>query len=174
MLLFYLFVVIVLPAAVGLYVALQGMPCSRRCPTCAEETLLIRSGVHRLASAALRATELQRRWCVRCGWQGTVRLDRAPAPAGHPAVRRVGGRRAPSDQVDIRRLEIDGHRWKVMVQCWSEGDRWVGRLLFVGPNGQSCLDESSSLEGDSALEVLSSALSIPEQALAGRIRRAIH
>jgi hypothetical protein len=174
MLLLYLFVVIVLPAAVGLYVALHGMPCSRRCPTCSEETLLIRSRLHRLADAALRATRLQKRWCLNCGWHGTVRLARAPAPAGHPAVRRVPGGRPPSDQVDIRRLEIDGHRWKVMVQCWSEGERWVGRLLFVGPNGQSCIDESTSLEGDSALEVLSSALSIPEQALAGRIRRAIH
>lgn len=76
--------------------------------------------------------------------------------------------------MDIRRLDIDGHSWKVMVQCWAEGGRWVGRLLFVGPDGRACTDDDSTLQGGSAIEVLSTALSIPEQTLAGRIRRAIH
>lgn len=61
-----------------------------------------------------------------------------------------------------------------MIQCWAEDGRWLGRLLFVGPDGQSHGEEHSSIEGDSALEVLSGALSIPDHALAGRIRRAIH
>lgn len=168
----YFLVVIVLPVALGIYVALHGMQRSRRCPCCSDETLRLRSRIHALVSAPLRSNDVQLRWCLGCGWQGTARVRRAPPPA----VRRSRGERETqgTDRVDIRRLDIDGHSWKVMVQCWAEGGRWVGRLLFIGPDGRACTDDDSSLEGRSAIEVLSCALSIPEQTLAGRIRRAIH
>jgi hypothetical protein len=166
----YFFIVIALPLALGIYVALQGMHRSRRCPACAGETLRIRSRAYRLLSVLLPASQFQLRWCAGCGWQGAARLRRA-APIPSRAVR---GADRPADHVDIRRLEIDGRTWKVMIQCWAEGGRWLGRLLFVGPDGQSHGEAGSSIEGDSAIEVLSGALSIPDQALAGRIRRAIH
>jgi hypothetical protein len=38
--------------------------------------------------------------------------------------------------------------------------RWLGRLLFIGPDGRACPDGDSELEGDSALEVLSAASAI--------------
>jgi hypothetical protein len=166
----YLFIVIALPMALGIYVTIQGLHRSRRCPTCAGETLRLRSSTHRILGTLLPSTELHLRWCMACGWQGAARLRRA-APLDRraaPAPDRT------AERVDIRQLEIDGQPWKVMIQCWAERDRWLGRLMFIGPNGQSHIEERSSLEGGSALEVLSGALSIPEQALAGRIRRAIH
>ncbi len=167
----YLFIVIALPAAVGIYLAFQGLSRSRRCPACADETIPIRSGAHRFTSLVFRSTELQLRWCTSCEWQGTVRLGKGDLRLiGPPATSPTTG----ADQVDIRRLEIDGRQWKVLVQCWSRGDRWVGRLLFVGPDGQALAEEDSSLEGGSAIEILSSALAIPEQTLAGLIRRTIH
>jgi hypothetical protein len=166
----YFFVVIALPVALGVYVAAQGMHRSRRCPACAGETLRIRSRAYRLLSVLLPSTQLQRRWCMGCGWQGVARLRRSV----HPPSRVTSSREQTRDQVDIRRLEIDGRTWKVMIQCWAEGGHWLGRLLFVGPDGQSHKEEQSSIQGDSALEVLAGALSIPDKALAGRIRRAIH
>jgi hypothetical protein len=175
MLAFYLLTMIALPTALGSFIAFNGLERSRRCPTCAGETLRLRSHPHRLLSTMFRSTELQRRWCLTCGWCGTARIQRAPIPV------RDRGRRAPvlrdeaaADHVDIRRLDIDGRPWKVMVQCWAEEGRWIGRLLFIGPDGHARMEEHCSIEGGSALEVLSSALSIPDQTLAGRIRRAIH
>lgn len=171
----YFIVVIALPMALGIYVVVNGMQRSRMCPTCAEETLRLRSRPHRLVSALMPASEVQRRWCLTCGWHGTARLRRGPVPG-----RRSDSAHLPrwpghqTERVDIRRLDIDGLPWKVTVQCWAEEGRWVGRFLFVGPDGRACMEEDSSLEGGSAIEVLSSALSIPEQTLAGRIRRAIH
>jgi hypothetical protein len=175
MFVFYLLTMIALPAALGAFVALNGLERSRRCPSCADETLRLHSHAHRILTRALRSTELQRRWCLTCGWQGTIRVRRAPLPA-HRAARLPRPRRdvPAADRVDVRYLDIDGHEWRVMVQCWAENGRWIGRLLFVGPDGQARLEEQSLLEGGSALEVLSTALSIPDQALAGRIRRVIH
>jgi hypothetical protein len=166
----YFFVVIALPSALGLYVAVQAMHRTRNCPACAGETLLIRSRAHRLASVFFLTTRVQRRWCPTCNWEGSTRLPREGRASARPAS---SAERAP-DQVDIRRLQIDGRTWTVMIQCWAEGGQWKGRLLFVGPDGQYHREERSSIHGDSALEVLAGALSIPDKALAGRIRRVIH
>jgi hypothetical protein len=175
MLALYLFTMIALPTALCSFIVFNTLERSRRCPTCADETLRLRSRPHRLLSLVFRSSELHLRWCLTCGWRGTARIQRAPIPI------RQAGRRAPTlrdqaaaDHVDIRRLDIDGRPWKVMVQCWAEEGRWIGRLLFIGPDGHARMEEQSSIEGGSALEVLSSALSIPDQTLAGRIRRAIH
>jgi hypothetical protein len=120
-------------------------------------------------------TDLHLRWCARCGWQGTVRVASGRRRAARASAGRVRRGAEPArDRVDIRRLEIDGQPWKVMVQCWAEEGRWLGRLLFVGPDGRARIEEETSIEGGSALEVLSTALAIPERTLAGRLRRATH
>jgi hypothetical protein len=175
MLAFYLFTMLALPVALGAFVAFNGMERSRRCPACADETLRLRSRPHRILSRIFRSSELHLRWCLTCGWRGTARVQRAPLPVRQPGHRAPATRdQAAADHVDIRRLDIDGRPWKVMVQCWAEEGRWIGRLLFIGPDGSARMEEQCSIEGGSALEVLSSALSIPDQTLAGRIRRAIH
>jgi hypothetical protein len=165
----YFVVIIALPAALGIYVALRGMHRTRRCPYCADDTIPIRSRVRRILSRLVPGAEFQRRWCPGCLWEGTVR---APPPERSTRAAPMAARAA--DQVDIRQLYIDGRAWKVMVECWADGGRWLGRFVFVGPDGHPHVDDQSSLEGDSALEILSSALSMPDQALAGRIRRTTH
>lgn len=171
----YFFVVIALPTALGIYVALNGMQRSRRCPSCGEETLRIRSHPHRLLGKFFRATDFQLRWCASCSWQGSVRLPHAHASQVHavapPAADPPGHQ---GEQVEIRQIRIDGRPWNVMLDCWAEEGRWLGRFFFRGPGGRSCMEEEPSIEGRSAIEVLSTALSTPENNLAGRIRRAIH
>lgn len=168
LLILYFTVVVALPLALGIYVVLNGMQRTRTCPSCANETVRLQAPAHEALNRALRTTELQVRWCMTCGWRGTARLPRVPAPVGRP------DRSPGADHVDIRHLEIDGQPWKVTVRCWSEEGRWLGQLMFIAPDGRACMEEESSLEGTSALEVLSTALALPDQTLAGRLRRAIH
>lgn len=174
----YFFVVIALPTALGIYVALNGMQRARRCPSCGEETVWVRSHPHRLLGKLFPASDIQLRWCPACSWQGAVRLSRGlprtqpaePAAAAAPAA-------APdphSEQVEIREIRIDGRAWSVMLDCWADEGRWLGRFFFRGPGGQACMEEDPSIEGESAIEVLSTALATPDASLAGRIRRAIH
>jgi hypothetical protein len=171
----YFIIVIALPTALGIYVALNGMQRSRRCPSCAEETLWVRSHPHRLVGKLLPSSDIQLRWCPTCSWQGAVRLSRG-APRAHPASA-AGAAAAPDahgEQVEIREIRIDGRPWSVMLDCWADDGRWLGRFFFRGPGGQACMEEDPSIEGRSAIEVLSNALAMPDASLAGRIRRAIH
>ncbi len=168
LLVLYFFIVVALPLALGSYVVFNGLPRSRACPVCASETLRIQSVPHALASRVLRRS-LHSRWCMSCGWRGAI-VDRGRAVV--PPVRVASDRRAAApqpDRVDLRTLEVDGHPWRVMLECWAEGGRWLARLVFVAPGGQVCADQSS-LEGDSVLEVISQAFRLPEQTLAGRLR----
>jgi hypothetical protein len=109
-----------------------------------------------------------------CGWQGTVRLGRELALRGAPSslAARDAGAAAQADRVDLRTLDVDGDSWRVMVECWAEDGRWLARLVFVAPGGQVCADQRA-LEGSTVLEVLSQAFRLPEQTLAGRLRRSI-
>ncbi|MFP4623592.1 MAG: hypothetical protein ACOCVZ_08225 [Gemmatimonadota bacterium] len=170
----YFFIVIALPVALGVYVLFNGLPRSRTCPRCAGETLRLRSRSHDLTARVLRR-EVHRRWCPRCGWEGTAHLRPEPEPAPDPVQQRE--RRAPAsagsaDRVDLRRVDVDGDAWRVMVECWEERGRWLARLLFVAPGGQVWLDEGS-MEGDSALEVITQAFALPEKTLTGRLRRTV-
>lgn len=167
----YFFIVIALPLALGSYVVFNGLPRSRRCPMCADETLRLQSRVHDAGSRVTRR-DFQLRWCMSCGWRGTVRLGpKRRRPAALAGAGR-DGRVAAADRVDLRTLNVDGHPWRVMVECWAEDGRWLARLVFVAPGGQVCADQRS-LEGESVLEVISQAFRLPEQTLAGRLRRSI-
>lgn len=168
----YFFIVIALPLALGTYVVVNGLPRSRRCPMCADETLRLQSRLHALGSRVSRQ-RLHLRWCVSCGWRGTVRLPARPRVSAvrAPADSTAGAAKG-ADRVDLRTLNVDGDAWRVMVECWAENGRWLARLVFVAPGGQVCADRRS-LEGESVLEVISQAFSLPEQTLAGRLRRSI-
>lgn len=168
----YFFLVIALPLALGSYVLYNGLPRSRGCPSCTDETIRLQSRGHDLAGVILRQ-ELQERWCMCCGWQGTVRLERERAPVASRALAaRDSSLAAGTDRVDLRTLDVDGDSWRVMVECWAEDGRWLARLVFVAPGGQVCADQRA-LEGSTVLEVLSQAFRLPEQTLAGRLRRSI-
>lgn len=169
----YLVMVIALPLALGSYVVFNGLPRSRRCPSCAAQTVRLQSRLHALGSRLLRRGDLHLRWCMDCGWRGVARVPSLPVAQFEVARGSSGVRRGPvADRVDVRPIEVNGAPWRVMVECWAEGGRWVARLVFVDPGGQSWLDERS-FEGDSAVAVISQAFSLPEQALAGRLRRAV-
>lgn len=172
LLVLYFLIVIALPLALGSYVVFNGLPRSERCPVCADETLRLQSGLHALASR-LSTRELHSRWCLRCGWRGTMvarpRVPATPKAGLVPDTAAAGGGANAPDRVDLRTLCVDGDTWRVKVECWAEGDRWLARLVFVAPGGQVCADRRS-IEGDSVLEVISQAFRLPEQTLAGRLR----
>ncbi len=169
--------VIALPLAIGIFARVRSLPRTRRCPSCSQETLRLRSRVNAAVSVALPAHEVHRRWCPACDWSGAVRIPRhAPvslpgeAPASAPPEPSMG---SIAESVDIRDLEVAGSQWRVMVQCWQTRGRWVGRLLFVGPGGRAWMEEDWSIAGRSIPEILSHALTIPEDSLSGRLRRAL-
>lgn len=164
----YFLIVIALPLALGSYVVYNGLPRSRRCPMCADDTLRLESRAHHAASRVIGRT-LHLRWCVSCGWQGTARMGPLRP---HFSARSAGDGAAGADRVDLRTLDVDGDPWRVMIECWAENGRWVARLVFIAPGGRVCADQRS-LEGSTVLEVISQAFSLPEQTLAGRLRRSI-
>lgn len=164
----YLFLVIALPLVLGGIVACNGLPRSRLCPLCMAETFRIRSRRHALASRLLGGEELHARWCPSCEWEGTVRVAR-PLYAAAPAP---GEPRVVSPGLEIRRVELGAEAWQVRLECWSEGDEWHGRLLFVGPGGRAWTDGRPLLTGQSALDVLSQVLTLSDRALVGRIKKA--
>lgn len=167
--------VIALPLALGVLLRLRSLPRTRQCPSCAQSTLRLRSRAHAAASVLVRSHEIHRRWCPACGWSGSARLaSPTHIPSPHEPEQSSGIRViGAGDTVDVRQVEVAGSHWRVMVQCWRAGGRWVGRLLFVGPGGRAWMEEDWSIAGHSALDVLSRALAIPESSLSGRLRRAL-
>ncbi|MBW3554345.1 MAG: hypothetical protein KY466_12575 [Gemmatimonadetes bacterium] len=177
----YLFLVIALPLALGLLVALNGLPRTRLCPLCTGETIRIRSRRHAALSRFLPRESLQRRWCPCCDWSGTVRVARRPAGARGAPRAPVGPRETasaadgpvpPAPGLQVRCLELDDGAWRVQLECWAEEGAWRGRLLFVGPGGHAWTDGRPHLVGRSAVEVFSQVLSLSDRALVGRIRKA--
>lgn len=168
----YFLIVVALPLGLGSYVVYNGLPRSTRCPTCAGDTLRLESRLHALASRALRRNDLHLRWCMTCGWCGAAKIPRPAAPRVRPSA--VSNATTDSgDRVDVRSINVDGSPWRVMVECWAEEGRWVARLVFVAPGGRSWADQRS-FEGSSPVSVISQAFALPEQTLAGRLRRVLH
>ena len=75
-----------------------------------------------------------------------------------------------SGALTVRRLEVDGRAWRVVLECWSVAERWYGRLLFLGPAGRKCADTVQPFKGGSPDEVLGQARSVSERALQDRVR----
>ena len=171
---------IALPLAFGLCAVLLGLPRSRACPHCRAPTHRVRWWPLALARRLVRgAGRLQRRGCPACGWQGLARLprpiadDAGPARRGGVRTRAETERRGTRPQgLEVRRIDVDGSVWRVLLQGWMEGDRWVGRLLFVEPGGR-VWRERNALEYASVEALLGRVLTLPDDALAGRLRRAI-
>src|SRR5690606_16073880 len=119
----YLLLVFVLPVALSAVVSFRALPKTRDCPSCGVRTLRLVSRPLRLASLLHPRAHLHRRWCMECGWEGTVRLA-VPARRSiilktvHPeqvvkAVHRT------TQTLDVRSLDVDGAPWRVMLQCWG-------------------------------------------------------
>lgn len=67
-------------AGVTIYLLL---PADLRCAACDGETLLLRMGTMGRAVRGLLRGRVERRWCPRCGWEGTFRTrERALVTGG--------------------------------------------------------------------------------------------
>jgi hypothetical protein len=169
----YLLLVFVLPLMLSLVVSYRSLPTCRDCPHCRSDCLRIVAPVLARLSA-ISPVEFQRRWCLGCGWEGVVRLSREPplprtipaSPVAGLAVRA----RASARTLDLRLLTVDGQPWRVLLQCWTEPGRCYGRLVFVAPTGRLWTDALHPFTGSSTDDVLGQALSLPERALATRLR----
>lgn len=182
----YVLLVIVLPLTLSAIVSYRSLPHGPACPLCQGETLRLVSRWLRLASRFTGRIELQRRWCVACNWEGVSRVSAAPPrsleivradrpPQGSDTGRQSAAPAAAGAEgaIDLRRIEVDGRRWRVLVQCWSRGDRWYGRLLFISPSGRMLADSMEPLSGISRHDVLGQALALPDALIAGRLRAVI-
>ena len=61
-------------------------PSDRECPQCSAETLPLRMGAVGRFTRRLLLGTIQRRWCPRCGWEGTTRTGRSGRPVPSPAL----------------------------------------------------------------------------------------
>ena len=178
----YLGLVILLPLTLSAAVSYRTLPRGRGCPLCHSETFLMQAVPLDVLNRACRQDVLQRRWCVFCGWEGLARgaaaVELTPAPVQEPPVRASTlppeltepEAADPVAALSVRRLEVDGRPWRVLLQLWPASQRWRGRLLFVGPAGQRCADNIQALDGGSPDDLLGQARAVPERTLAGRVR----
>lgn len=74
------------------------------------------------------------------------------------------------DTIELRKLVLNGQPWRVLLQFWSDRDRWCGRLIFLAPSGRLCPDPREPFRGDSPLDVLGQALALSDRILTYRLR----
>lgn len=180
----YLVLVIALPLVLSAVVSYRTLPDGDDCPLCGDDTLRLRSRWLRWTSAVKPGARLQRRWCLGCGWEGISRLvrtetapravDAQPGPTRSPDTQRESGRPDVHSRdrkaIDLRKLEVDGQRWRVMLETWCDAGGWYGRLLFGGPSGRLWTDRQEVFRGPSPLDVLGQALSLSDRVLVHRVR----
>lgn len=171
----YLLLVFVLPVALSAIVSYRALPKSRDCPHCGSSTLRLLSRPLRAASMLHPRSELHRRWCLECGWEGAARVRRPTRRRKDSAepVQTVTTIRRTTQTLDVRSLDVDGAPWRVMLQCWGNTGVFYGRLVFVGPSGRLWLDAVESFSGSDQSDVLGQALSLPAPLLESRLRRLV-
>lgn len=167
----YLLLVLALPLCVSALVSFRTLPRGRACPRCGSETVRLWAPVLRALSRVMRG-DVQRRWCIACGWEGAAR--NVPPPLQHVRVRTVaapvdGTSAAVTRVMDVRPLLVDGTSWRVRLECWGRRGMCYGRLVFVEPSGRLWLD-IQPLKGRTDRDVLGKALSLPDDLLASRLR----
>jgi hypothetical protein len=177
----YLALVFMLPLALSAVVSYRALPSGRHCPRCDSETLQLLTPWRRVSGRVRFLAQLQRRWCMDCGWEGSARV-RAESPRTPLRARVIPDRdphqdptpvRRSTQTLDVRSLEVDGTPWRVMIQCWGNTGVFYGRLVFVAPTGRLWLDGVQSFSGSDQRDVLGQAQSLPEGLLEHRLRRLV-
>jgi len=158
------------PVVVSAIVSYRGLPRTVACPNCTRDTALLRPRAGFLGRAVLRFLRLQRRWCLQCSWTGLIRKTVAPAAV---AVATGDLKPGSAQLLDVRSLRLDGRTWRVQLQCWEEAHLCHGRLVFIDVSGRPWPDALQAFSARTQLEVLGQALSIPDRALASRLRQLI-
>lgn len=162
----YLLLVFLLPLLVSLFISFRALPRTIACPHCTRNTLLLRARGGRPGALLLRFLRVQHRWCMHCEWSGLTRRiwpPTNPAP-GHPVGEGL-------HVLEVRSLWLDGRTWRVQLQCWEDAYQCHGRLVFVDVSGHPWPDALQAFSARTKLEVIGQALSIPDRALASRLRR---
>lgn len=171
----YLVLVFLVPVLLSLVVSYRSLPHGPGCGQCAREAVPLQRRWLRRLSRVLPGVQLERRWCLHCGWEGITRSPSPTrlrlevtkaAPAGAAGAAPVSG-----TALDVRSLRLDGRTWRVQLQCWRDQRSCYGRLVFIEPTGRSWADLVQSFSGSTQTEVLGQALSVPDRLLASRLRQ---
>ncbi|HUP90059.1 MAG TPA: hypothetical protein VM100_11930 [Longimicrobiales bacterium] len=163
----YLVLVIALPILLSGLVGLRSLPNGAACPNCAQDTIPLLSQSVRLAQRVYNDFPLQHRWCPTCEWDGYAHI--ATSRVSLPLFIEPPGRRTQQ----LRKLEIGGREWRVMLESWRERGRCFGRLNFIGPSGKLWSDPLPAFNAPTQHEVLSQALALSDRLLAYRLREVI-
>ncbi|MGH7460844.1 MAG: hypothetical protein ACREMA_07425 [Longimicrobiales bacterium] len=167
----YLFIVVALPLALGIAVSYRSLCRTRHCPLCGHESVAVNSWIGRASRKLGFQTTIQRRWCVRCSWQGYARLARSSA---HPLIQLVNQAPAPPTAgcrtEPVRTLRVAEAEWRVLLQSWQEHGCYFGQLMFIGPAGHLRRDPLHPLAGPTQRDVFEQALSLSDHLLTYRLR----
>jgi hypothetical protein len=169
----YLFIVMVLPLALGIAITYRNVSRERRCPLCGTDTVRIRTVATPILDKISILGSLQRRWCVTCGWHGIARIN---ATQTVPAVAYSLTRVHPSRNVrtePVRTLGFGGMQWRVLLQCWQENEQYCGQLLFIGPAGHLRRDPKHPFCGPTRAAIVEQALSLSDGLLTYRLRELV-
>lgn len=169
----YLAKVVALPLTIGLLVGYRALSRDRRCPVCGGDTVQIVSVLARLSRRIWRDSSLQRRWCTNCEWVGFARLHRAPLAPAFPSGTGVRMSARGCRTEPLRTLQFGGTEWRVLVQCWQEQERTLGRLLFVGPAGRFWRDATDPFAGATRSDVVQQALGLSDGLLTYRLKSVV-
>jgi hypothetical protein len=163
----YLLFVVVLPLALSLVISYRALPEGPACPSCSGETLRLLRRTTEWFARQLRRGPVQRRWCPVCGWEGFCKLPEGYTGLEHgaPRIEQPGGA-----TIELRRLEVDGRPWRVLMRCWCDSERWYGQLFFSAASGRLLEDSNGPLSGASPDEILSQAQRLPDASLTCRVR----
>ncbi|HEX7241195.1 MAG TPA: hypothetical protein VF263_13055 [Longimicrobiaceae bacterium] len=87
--LLFIFVAFGSKLLLGLVTIFLLLDSDSRCSECDGETILLRMGPLGRTASWLMFGQIQRRWCPRCGWEGTTRPCRSAVEAGSAVLPRT-------------------------------------------------------------------------------------
>jgi hypothetical protein len=107
----YLLLVFVLPLGLSALVGYRSLPAGRACPQCRDEETLRLCAPLLDRAARLAPIEVQRRWCLGCGWEGLVRHSHAATGSNLVGTGGTGGTAGtggtPAGPARPRTMDVD-------------------------------------------------------------------